>query len=94
MDGTCFHGWDVADWLEQTALVEPADPIEGSIFNALEAAPRAAMMDDLGLYWTFAFDAPNDASEAQNRAIRDAANSRHGAHGQNPLSLFLRLDVT
>lgn len=29
-------------------VVEPAEPFEGYIFHSLEAAPRAAAMDDFG----------------------------------------------
>lgn len=38
--GFQFGGWDVADWLEEGLVVEPADPCEGGDFNVLEVAPK------------------------------------------------------
>ena len=45
----CFGGWNVADGLEQAAVVEPVDPFEGGHLDGFEVAPRAASMDHLGL---------------------------------------------
>jgi len=43
-------GWrDVADWLEEAAVVEPVHPFEGGELDAFETAPWAAAADDLGL---------------------------------------------
>lgn len=38
----------VADRFEQTAMVEPVDPFQRCASDGLRAAPRPAMMDDLG----------------------------------------------
>lgn len=44
-------GWRyVAHKLYNSPVVEPHDPFEDSQLDHLEAAPRAASMDDLGLY--------------------------------------------
>ena len=43
-----FGGRDIADGLEEPAIVEPVDPFEGSELDRLEAAPWAAPMDHLG----------------------------------------------
>jgi hypothetical protein len=42
-------GRDVADGLEQAARVVPVDPFERGELDLLEAAPRPASADDLGL---------------------------------------------
>ena len=47
--GFRFCGRDVADGLEQAAVVEPVDPFEGGVFHGIEAAPGATAVDDLGL---------------------------------------------
>ena len=44
--GLGFGRRDVADRLEQAPIVEPVDPFEGGILYGLEAAPRAASVDD------------------------------------------------
>ena len=44
-----FGRRDVADWLQQPAMVEPVDPFEGRVFDRLERSPRSTAMDDLGL---------------------------------------------
>src|SRR5207253_9542218 len=48
-------GWrDVADRLEQPAVVEPVDPFERGVFHRVEIAPWTAAMDELRL------EQPND----------------------------------
>ena len=43
-------GWrDISDGLQQAAVAELVDPFQRGIFDGLEAAPRAAAVDDLGL---------------------------------------------
>ena len=37
------------DWCEKSAVVEPVDPFEGCELGGLQAAPRPAGADDLGL---------------------------------------------
>ena len=44
-----LDGWDVADRLEEAAIVEPVHPFEGGELDGLDAAPRASTADDLGL---------------------------------------------
>jgi hypothetical protein len=34
---------------EEAAVVEPVDPFEGRVLEVVEAAPRAAVADELGL---------------------------------------------
>ena len=44
-----FSGRDIADWPEETAVVEPVDPFEGGELHRLGMAPGAAPADHLGL---------------------------------------------
>ena len=46
--GFQFGRWNVADWLEEALVVEPADPCEGSKFDVLEGSPRSAAMNEFG----------------------------------------------
>jgi len=39
---------NIADWFQQTLMVEPIDPLEGFVFDGLEQFPWAHPMDDLG----------------------------------------------
>ena len=41
--------WDVADRLEQAAIVEPTHPVEGGEFHGTDVSPRPAPTDRLGL---------------------------------------------
>jgi hypothetical protein len=41
--------WDVADGLEQAAVVEPIDPLEGRVLDAIEVLPGTLTADQLGL---------------------------------------------
>ena len=47
--GFGFRRRDVADRLQEPAVVEPVDPFEGGQLDGLERAPRAFAPDDLGL---------------------------------------------
>src|SRR3954451_7809802 len=47
-----LDGWDVADRLEEAAIVEPVHPFEAGELDGLDAAPRASTSDDLGLEQT------------------------------------------
>src|SRR5438105_3086439 len=47
--GLCFGRWDVADRLEQAAVVEPIDPVQRGPLDVLARAPRRAPVDHLGL---------------------------------------------
>jgi hypothetical protein len=44
-----FRRRDVADGLQQPAIVEPVDPFERGELDRFEGTPRTASMDDLGL---------------------------------------------
>src|SRR6266498_2058179 len=41
--------WDVADRLEEPAVVEPVDPLQGGVLDVVDALPGAAPADQLGL---------------------------------------------
>jgi len=64
-------GRDIADRLEQAAVVEPIDPFEGGELDRLEGAPGAAPMDDLGLEET-----NHRFGESVVVGISDAADGR------------------
>jgi hypothetical protein len=40
---------NVSDWLQQSAIVEPVDPLERGELDRLEASPRPLSPDQLGL---------------------------------------------
>ena len=44
-----FGRRDVADRLQQTAMVKPVDPFEGRVFHGFEGSPGSTAVDDLGL---------------------------------------------
>ena len=58
--GLGFCRWDVSDWLEQAAVIEPVDPFEGGVFNGIDGFPRAFPPDDFGLVESIAL--PTDGS--------------------------------
>jgi hypothetical protein len=41
--------WEVADRLEEPAMVEPVDPLQGGVLDLVDALPRAVPADQLGL---------------------------------------------
>jgi hypothetical protein len=41
--------WDIADGLQETAVVEPVDPFQGGVLDLVDALPGAAPADQLGL---------------------------------------------
>jgi len=47
-----FGGRDVADRLQQPAIVEPVDPFQGGELDGLERAPWSASVDHLSLVET------------------------------------------
>ena len=47
-----FGRRDIADGLEETAVVEPVDPFESSVFDSFEGSPWSSPVDDLGLVET------------------------------------------
>jgi len=44
-----FGGRDVADWLQQTPMVEPIDPFQCGELDGLEGAPWSAAVDHFRL---------------------------------------------
>ena len=42
-------GWDVAEFAEESSVVEPVDPFEGGELQVLEAAPRSLVAHEFGL---------------------------------------------
>src|SRR5690606_26907017 len=62
---------DVADGLQQPAMVEPVDPGERRELDRLEAPPWPAPMDDLGLV-----EAVDRFGESVVIAVADAADRR------------------
>lgn len=69
--GFRFCWRDVADRLEQAAMVEPVDPFQRCELDSLEAAPGAAAMDDLGLEQT-----DHGLGQGIVIAVANAANRR------------------
>ena len=43
-----LNRWDVADRLQQSAVVEPIHSLEGREFHVFEVAPGTSRSDDLG----------------------------------------------
>ena len=41
--------WDVADGLQEPAVVEPVDPLQGGVLDLVQALPGATPADQLGL---------------------------------------------
>lgn len=80
-----FRRRDVADRLQQAAVVEPVNPLEGRVLDGLERTPRSTPLDDLG------FVEPVDGlAERIVIAVADAADRRHEAGLGKPLSIFDR----
>jgi hypothetical protein len=64
-------GWDVADGLQKASVVEPIDPFEGGVFDALQRFSWSAAMDHLGLVKTV-----DGFGECVVIAVADAADRR------------------
>ena len=64
-----FGRRDVADGLQQPAMVEPVDPFEGREFNGFEGSPWSTPMDHLGLV-----EAVDRLGESVVVAVADAAD--------------------
>ena len=47
--GLELRGRNIAERLEETAIVEPIDPFENGELDGFATPPRAATVDDLGL---------------------------------------------
>jgi hypothetical protein len=72
----CFGlgGRDISDGFEQAAVVEPVDPFERGEFDGLDAAPRSAPVNDLGLV-----EAVDRFGESVVEAVADAADGGNEA---------------
>jgi hypothetical protein len=66
-----FGRRDVADGLQQPAIVEPVDPGQGRELDGLEAPPRPTPMNDLSLVKTI-----DRLGESVVVAVSDAADGR------------------
>ena len=44
-----FGWWDVANWPEETTIVEPIDPFKSGELDGFQCAPGPAPADDLSL---------------------------------------------
>ena len=76
-------GWrDVADGLQQPAMVEPIDPGERGKFDRLEAAPWTAAMDHLGLV-----ESVDGLGEGVVIAVADASDRGFEASLGQPLGV-------
>jgi hypothetical protein len=47
--GLKLRRWDIADWLQEPAVVEPVDPLQGGVLDLVEALPGATAADQFGL---------------------------------------------
>ena len=41
--------WEMADGLQEPAVVEPVDPLQGGVLDLVQAPPGAALADQLSL---------------------------------------------
>lgn len=71
---------DIADQLEEAAVVKPIHPLEGSELNGLHVAPRIAAPDHLGLE-----QADDGLGQGVVVAITDAADRGLDASLEQPL---------
>jgi hypothetical protein len=83
--GFGLGGRDISDRLEEASVVEPVDPFEGGVFDGLEAAPRPAPMDDLGLV-----EAVDGLGEGVVVRVADAADRRNEARLDQSLGVLDR----
>ena len=47
--GLELRRWEVADGLQEPAVVEPVDPLQGGVLEVVDAPPGAAPADQFGL---------------------------------------------
>ena len=80
-----FGGWDVADWLQKSAVVEPVDPFQGGELNGFEVSPWPAPVNDLGLIETV-----DRFCQSVVVAVADAAHRRLNACFGQSLGVFDR----
>ena len=74
-----FGGRNVADGLEQAAMVEPVDPFEGSELDRLGMTPGPAATDHLGLE-----EPDHRLRQGSVVAVADAADRRLNARLGKP----------
>ena len=68
---------DGSDGIEETPIVEPGDPFKSCVLRSLDAAPRAAAMDDFGLEEAIDRLGQGDVATVAN-AARRGLNARLG----------------
>jgi len=66
--------WDVADWLEETPVVEPVHPFGGGEFHRFRVAPGSTPVDHFGFE-----QAVDRLGEGVVIAVTDAADGRFDA---------------
>lgn len=79
-----FDRRDVADGLQQPAMVEPVDPFEGRVLDGFEAAPRSALVDHLGFV-----EAVDRLCQSVVVAVADTADRRLDAGLGEALGVFV-----
>ena len=47
--GLLFCWWDVSDWFEKPAVVEPVHVLEGGVLDMVEVPPWSFVSDQFGL---------------------------------------------
>jgi len=57
--GFVLGGWDVPEGFEDAAMVEPVDPLQGGLFDVVEAFPGSPPADDLGRIFAIPWDDPS-----------------------------------
>lgn len=73
-----FGRRDVADGLQQPAIIEPVDPCQRGELDRLEASPWSTAMDDLGLV-----EAIDRLGQRVVIAVADTADGRLDASSAN-----------
>jgi hypothetical protein len=66
--------WDVSDRLEQSTMIKPVDPFQCGVFDCIDVAPGAAVVDHFGLV-----ESDDRLREGIVVGIADAADRRFGA---------------
>ena len=44
-----FGWWDASEFVEESPMVEPVDPLEGGVLEVVEASPWPTVSDEFGL---------------------------------------------
>ncbi len=77
-----FYGWHVAERFEQAAVVEPVDPHDGRVLDAVDVAPWTSSPNHLGLE-----QADDGLGERVVVRIADASNRAFEACCGEPLGV-------